>query len=286
MKNLYLIGSGPIVSRLAYSDALSVQFNKVIVFTDNRKNIFDPKHYLEKSKQVQVLPLSQIEITKFGSEDFVILAWRSLVALDPLKFHILKFLSHHKKIFNIIYLSSVSVYGNQVSPANEYCILRPINEYGFIKAQSEVILSELFGDNAISLRLSNIYGDFNFDDVVNRIGKSLRFKNRLTLFSPDKISRDFLHISELESIVSQLIVHLRDYEPRFSKLNIACGQSVYVKDILNDIKLETNITINYELSEAPPNVVLQSNIDINLLTSVIHKSPKIMPVWDHIKLYL
>lgn len=138
----------------------------------------------------------------------------------------------------IIYLSSCSVYGEDVAHPiiTEDQALTPTSFYGISKASTEFLLQKSCSDRLVILRPPTIYGAFanpqNYDPYgfLNRV-----FNNSsITLWGDGKELREFLYINDLFKIIECLL------NLSFTgTLNICSGKSYSFIDILNEVQTIT-----------------------------------------------
>ena len=115
--SIHILGYGPIAVHLARD--LSASF-EVFVYSE-----------LPQRSELQVLGYSDLIPLEFKGGDIVVLGWRGLPPNKSPKQKILQMLSEKMTIDNrLINLSSVAVYGNTASPANEDYPISVTNSYG------------------------------------------------------------------------------------------------------------------------------------------------------------
>jgi UDP-glucose 4-epimerase len=146
-----------------------------------------------------------------------------------------------KDIKNIIYTSSMSVYGGveiDRLPVTETHFLAPLTPYGVSKMTSEKYFSVYRShfDNALIFRLNNTYGpgqdfsNFNQGMVSIFIGMAISRKNILVKGS-DQRYRDFIYVDDVINAFERALS--LDNPVGFHILNIATGVKTTVKHLLN-----------------------------------------------------
>jgi nucleoside-diphosphate-sugar epimerase len=133
-----------------------------------------------------------------------------------------------------IYFSSTQVYGKTVEKVvTENTKLKPTNVYGLTHKMSEDLVEFYKRSknlNAVSLRLSNSYGEPIFHDancwslVINDLCKSAILHKKIVINSDGLASRDFIHYSTICSAVEQLLnteIILKN-----NAINLSSGESV------------------------------------------------------------
>ncbi|WP_066360800.1 NAD-dependent epimerase/dehydratase family protein [Aliarcobacter cryaerophilus] len=150
--------------------------------------------------------------------------------------NISKFLSNHPyKIKQLIFLSTIDVYGTKVKEKyHEKLPIKPQDYYSLSKVHSEQILEQVCSKQKIKLfipRLPGIFGNYdNKKSTINHIVKSA-LSNTITLYNNGNDLRDFIHIDYLVHILNNAIK--KEYS---GILNIATGTSHSIKEISIIIK--------------------------------------------------
>lgn len=193
--------------------------------------------------------LSQLSINKVLSsltENNVVIFTSSITRLQEDSFesmmrnihmaeNVSQFFKKHK-IRQLIYLSTIDVYGNlqdnvQIS---EKLVPNPSSYYGTSKLASEFILKNSCSRYNIPLfilRLPGIYG--HGDKRKSTIGKLVdsALKGKINIFGDGKDKRDFVYVDDLYRIIKITI------EKNFNTiLNIATGRSYSINEIVDIIK--------------------------------------------------
>lgn len=162
------------------------------------------------------------------------------------------------KINNFIYISTMHVFGNLTGDLKESSIPIPKNEYGmsnFIAEQYVQFYKRNKGINAISLRLSNLYGlpsknsDFKRWSLIPfAFPKSAIENGYIILKTSGKQIRNFLSIKDVSCLLDQLIIMneypelLHVYGPdNLSVYEFAVLVSERCREILNiEVKVEVD----------------------------------------------
>jgi len=114
-----------------------------------------------------------------------------------------------KKVKNLFYASSSSVYGLDSNFRENQKLLNTTSIYAATKLSNEIIASTyqyLYNINSLGLRFFTIYGPFGREDMVyfkflNQIQKS----NRITVYGDSKSSRSFTYIDDVVKSLELLI---------------------------------------------------------------------------------
>ena len=156
--------------------------------------------------------------------------------------NVLDFSRNQKKKPRIIFMSSYSIYGNSYSSAiQENYKLKPLSSYAITKKESENILlrySKLYSLNVTILRLASIYGNGLRKQLIFDTCQKI-YKNRNIFYGTGNEIRDWLHISDLCTLVYKILK--KDSEIKI--INCGSGKGNKVKTIIGFIKKEFNSRI-------------------------------------------
>ena len=150
--------------------------------------------------------------------------------------NILKFASDNKKKINIIFISSISVYGNEYKKKiSEKEEIFPISNYAKCKKESEKICkkySDKFNIGVKILRVTSLYGmGLKKQVIFDAIIKILRNENRF--HGTGNEIRDFLHIDDFTDLIKKI---LRKKFKNYEVLNCGSGKDYKIKDVIQKIK--------------------------------------------------
>jgi UDP-glucose 4-epimerase len=134
----------------------------------------------------------------------------------------------------IIFASSAAVYGNINKKVKETEILNPISYYGKSKVLCEKSFEKI--EKCKILRLFNIVGNLNninfnksfFDYIEN---KKKKINLNYNLKKKTYLSRDYIHIYDLCSIIVNLIFHFKKI--KFKIINVGLGNSHDCNEVLS-----------------------------------------------------
>ncbi len=109
----------------------------------------------------------------------------------------------------ILYISSVSIYGDSAGPVNETTIPQPHSFYGRSKWEGEKQLQVLQQEREVFiLRLGNVYGynpAYRIDAVVNRFLFQAHFLGKITINGSGDQHRSFIHVDKAASAITQTL---------------------------------------------------------------------------------
>ena len=149
------------------------------------------------------------------------------------------------KVKKFIFASTMSVYGDKNECVNELSPCEPKSFYGVGKLASEryiKIYKDLFGLNAISLRLFNIYGPGqNLENLrqgmVSIYLAQLLKSNKLDVHGSIERFRDLVYVDDVVSIVRELLkldLFVDDI------LNIGTGKKTTVEEMIKKVCVALN----------------------------------------------
>jgi UDP-glucose 4-epimerase len=112
-------------------------------------------------------------------------------------------------VSRIIYLSSISIYGDHPQAIDESSTTNPHSFYGRSKLDGEKQLSVLNRDRSLYiLRSGNVYGynpSYRIDAVVNRFLFQANFLGKITINGSGEQHRSFIHVDKVAHAVARLI---------------------------------------------------------------------------------
>jgi nucleoside-diphosphate-sugar epimerase len=269
---VHILGSGPITKTL---------FKKLV--PDHDVKIYSE---LRPGRKNNLESLSYETFISSGirDADLILMGWKKIPALGDLKFEVLEFL---KSAINpqstLINLSSVAVYGETQKPAHEEQLETPINEYGHQKKALEKNLDDNFDSKVCHLRISNVYGSAEFSDVVNKLAESVKFGNRIELFNPDEIERDYISLNDVIRFIESFM-HRQNSLPFRSKFNVASGLSTKLTDLRRMVERISSKKVLFDIKEPPLGIIHKSRID-NSKAEVFLNS-RTIPSLDKLELYV
>ena len=187
-------------------------------------------------------------------------------------------------IKNIIYASSVTVYGNcSIYPFKEdYAKIEEVNSfYALGKLTSENYLklfSENFSINAISLRFFNVYGPGqnmkNLNQGMVSIYLEMIKNNDTEIYVKGSLDRfrDLIHIDD----VSDLCVMLSNKSFKgFNEYNVGSGEKTKVRTMLKYIFTIIKKNLNIVVEKSTPGDFNGSLADISKISKFVKFKPKI-----------
>lgn len=112
-------------------------------------------------------------------------------------------------VSRVIYMSSISIYGDHPEPVNEEAMPHPHSFYGRSKWEGEKQIQVLQQDrDVIILRSGNVYGynpAYRIDAVVNRFLFQANFTGRITINGSGDQHRSFVHVDKLATATNAAV---------------------------------------------------------------------------------
>jgi nucleoside-diphosphate-sugar epimerase len=219
--------------------------------------------YSERAIQVHDLNIKSYKDfvdQKIDNYDVVVMAWRELPPFGVIKREVLDFLKDNLQVNNkVIYLSSVSVYGQNATSCTEDTEPHPINIYGKSKYEIEKYLKDSIVCDLIVLRLSNVFGDSKFPDLVNKIIHSSYSRQTLELHSPAKIERDFISITSVVRCVERVLTSTSPIES-YEVFNVSSGESITLETLHSLVEQVLDLKINAQNFQASEGTIILSRV--------------------------
>ena len=226
-------------------------------FKDLKKN---DKKIILKSKLIYYLTFNND--LKFAQKNRKLHFQQTILPLKAL----LKLLEYKKEITNIIFTSTVTVYGNTKNKKiNESYKPNPISVYDKHKIYCENLLLSFSKRSNIKttiFRLSNVYGYSLIKSksknrgFINNITKSACAGNDMIVYGSGNYLRDFIHIKDVVDLL--FIAKLKQANNKI--YNLSYGKSYSLLYLLKFIKklvnLKKNIDIKILNQKWPKNTML------------------------------
>ncbi len=136
-----------------------------------------------------------------------------------------------KQVPRLVFLSSCAVYGNSVH-TREGSECRPFSINGICKYLNEEMIREFCTEHGIKFeiyRIFNMYGGNDHFSVVNHLQQAARNHARFILNNQGLAQRDFIHVSCVAAIISQL---LKKKDVPFTHVNIGTGIATRISTLL------------------------------------------------------
>jgi nucleoside-diphosphate-sugar epimerase len=158
-----------------------------------------------------------------------------------------------KKIKNIIFISTINVYGNNIKKSSkESDVTNPETYYATIKLLTEQLYryySIKYKMNITILRLSNVYGPKKSLGLIGKLIKCSVSNTSCTLNHNGNQLRDFIFIDDVVNAIIKVIIKNKK---GFSIFNISQGKRYKINDVVDIIQHMTNKKIKIKKSSDKP----------------------------------
>jgi UDP-glucuronate 4-epimerase len=160
------------------------------------------------------------------------------------------------KVKKLLYSSSSSVYGSQISgPFKESSNTdRPLSIYAATKKSNELmanVYNHLYDTKCIGLRFFTVYGPWGRPDMaLFSFVKSIIKKNIIKIYGKGKLRRDFTYIDDIVDQVEKIIkLDLKFYNNQI--LNMGGGKPVKLMNFIKIIEKHLSIKAKIKFIRTP-----------------------------------
>jgi UDP-glucose 4-epimerase len=154
-----------------------------------------------------------------------------------------------------------AIYGETPTCANEETAVAPPSPYGRFKAEAEAIVQR-HGIRAVTLRLANVYGPRQRDDleggVISIFLGAIRAGRPLTIYGDGTAERDYMYVGDAaEAVLAALDA------PVTGTYNIGTGIATYVLSIVDLLRTTLQVTPVVRHAPARPAEIQRSCVDVS-----------------------
>lgn len=196
-------------------------------------------------------------------------------------------------INRVVYAASSSTYGDSlILPKKEEVIGSPISPYAVTKLVNELyakVYSDIYNIDFIGLRYFNVYGPHQspngaYAAVIPLFMNALLKNKKPTINGDGMQTRDFTYV---ENVVQANIKSLftTNEEALNQVYNIACGESISILDLYNEIKKITDSNIEPNFGPTREGDVKHSLANISKAKNLLSYCPKVKTSVGIIKTY-
>ncbi|MGC9454503.1 MAG: SDR family oxidoreductase [Phycisphaerae bacterium] len=183
----------------------------------------------------------------------------------------------------VVFAASSSAYGDQPeSPKHEAMVPLPRSPYAASKVACEAYIrgyAAVFGMETLSLRYFNVFGPYQdphgaYAAVIPAFVSSLLAGKPPKVFGDGEQTRDFCYIAnvcEANWLAANAPAAVCDGRP----LNIACGRTTSLNEILRKLRELLNVDIEAEYTDPRPGDVRDSLADVSAAREAIGYEPKV-----------
>jgi UDP-glucose 4-epimerase len=182
----------------------------------------------------------------------------------------------------VVLASSSSVYGDQPElPKVETQVPDPLSPYAAAKLACEGYASafnRLYGLSTVSLRYFNVFGprqdpQSQYAAVVPAFATAVLEGRRPTVYGDGKQSRDFTFVANV--VDANIAAATADGEPAGAAVNVACGSSFSLLELLAEIARITGREAEPVFEDPRPGDVRESLADISRARELFGYEPKV-----------
>ncbi len=134
------------------------------------------------------------------------------------------------RIPRFVFMSSCAVYGEDMrTHEDNHCF--PVSVNGICKLLNEKLIAEFCSAHAIKyeiFRVFNMYGGNDHFSIINRLEKAWQTGTPFRLNNQGIAQRDFIHVSDVVSVILQLLPQQIPY----SELNIGTGVATKISTLV------------------------------------------------------
>ncbi len=170
-----------------------------------------------------------------------------------------------RHISHAVVFSSSSVYGNTstvpFNEAEDIHLYTPISVYGASKTSMEIGVKNFFDRTGIPttiVRPFSVYGPNGRPDMLPlKLLMSAKQQNRIDIYSPSVLSRDWTYIEDF----LQMFLALLDRPNKLQIVNLGSGRPLLLKDVIHvaeDVIHQHGLTLKCSYKSASPAEMLQT----------------------------
>jgi len=181
----------------------------------------------------------------------------------------------------VVYASSSSLYGDSPTlPKREDMTPDPLSPYGAQKLFGEMysrLFSKAFGLETVSLRYFNVFGPrqdatSQYSGVLAKFIPAVLESRRPTIYGDGTQSRDFTYVA---NVVEANLLACTAPGVAGEALNIACGDRITVRAMLDQINAIIGKSMEPIYSERRPGDILHSQADITKARRLLNYNPAV-----------
>jgi len=190
--------------------------------------------------------------------------------------------SYEAGVKRVVYASSSSIYGDTPElPKRETMLPQPKSPYAASKLAGEYlcrVFYETYGLEVVILRYFNVFGPFQnphsqYAAVIPKFIMAALKGEPVTIFGDGCQSRDFTFV---DNVVEANLAALQAPKSALGKpINIACGQSYTLLDLVTTLEELLDKRIKRVFKEPRPGDVQHSLADISLAKELLGYEPKV-----------
>ena len=186
----------------------------------------------------------------------------------------------HSRVKHLVYASSSSVYGMNVSQpfSTEDRVDYPISLYAATKKSNELMAhtySHLYCIPTTGLRFFTVYGPYGRPDMAYySFTKAISEGNPINVFNSGMMKRDFTYIDDIVNGVTKIIEKSVGSREHYKLYNIGNNKTVSLEDFIAIIEINMGKKAIKEMYPMQKGDVPRTFADINPLLKDYNYSPK------------
>jgi UDP-glucose 4-epimerase len=257
-KKIIILGSSSTIGQMFFSHAQSMG-HEVFGATSKDCDLKDPDSIVRFFEDKKEGPYSIIffsVINKLVRNDYLSFIDNTKMVQNFIDF------SPKEKISNIIFFSSVDVYGLKPQlPITEQTVPNPDTYYGLAKLACEKIfcMPDQVNCPVTIFRIPGIYGGINNAGAIGTLVNKVLNSEPIFLTNRGNTKRDYVHVDDVCRVLDLIIE-----SPYPGNLNLATGNSHSTAEIVEIIQrlIGEKIVVNFDLSQNGRDFDLVFNIDL------------------------
>ena len=149
--------------------------------------------------------------------------------------NVLDYIKKNSNNTKLIFLSSLSVYGNKPKKLSENDSLDPMSTYAKNKIKGEKLCklySEKYNISVLILRVATVYGNGLRKRFIYDACKKIT-NNKNIFMGTGKEIRDYLHIDDFANLIKKILSKKME---KFEIINVGSGKKIKIIDVIKFIK--------------------------------------------------
>ena len=141
-----------------------------------------------------------------------------------------------RQIKRLVFLSSCAVYGEDMR-TGEDSLCCPITINGISKHLNEKLVAEFCTANGIEFQILRVFNSYGGDDrfsIFSKLKRALQNGTSFTLNNDGRMQRDFIHVTDVASVVLNLL----DASVRHTHLNIGTGVATKISMLVDMVQAQ------------------------------------------------
>ena len=133
----------------------------------------------------------------------------------------------------LVLISSCAVYGEDMR-TGENSLCCPITINGISKHLNEKLVAEFCGANGIQYQILRVFNSYGADDrfsIFSKLKRALQTNSPFTLNNDGRMQRDFIHVTDVASIVMNLLATCIAH----THLNIGTGETTKISTLVSKV---------------------------------------------------